>query len=153
PRVVAIQAVSPPERALLPETLELGLWMSRYYFTPLRQVLKHLLPTAIRRTASYKSQAFVRPLYSKEKLRALYLEIKESLPSQAKVLETLLIQKKGMLLSMLIEETQVSLSPIESLAKKGVVQLERIRLDRSPLANQEYFKTSPKPLNKQQQEA
>lgn len=58
-----------------------------------------------------------------------------------------------MLLSELLEETGGSRSPVDTLVKKGFLQLDILRIDRSPLTNEEYFQTRPKKLNPDQAEA
>lgn len=61
--------------------------------------------------------------------------------------------KKGILLTELLEKTQRTKSPIETLEKKGFLLLDIVRVDRSPLINEDYFKTKPKNLNQEQGEA
>lgn len=61
--------------------------------------------------------------------------------------------KKGMLLSKLLEETKGSRSTVNALAKQGFLILDTVKIDRSPLTNEEYFQTKPKTLNHEQAEA
>ena len=61
--------------------------------------------------------------------------------------------RKGILLTELLEKSKCSRSSVEALAKKGLLILDIIRIDRSPLINEEYFQTKPKQLNNEQAEA
>jgi primosomal protein N' (replication factor Y) (superfamily II helicase) len=127
--------------------------MSQYYNTSLRQVLKSLLPASIRNNVSHKEQFFVTRRLSQEKTRAECSALREKHPAQAKVLDVLLAAPKGLLLTELLEKAGVSPSPVEGLAKRDVIQVERVRIDRSPLIGEEYLKTEPKKLNGAQLEA
>ena len=153
PKVLAVHALLSEEELLTDEVFELALWMSRYYHASLRQVLKTVLPASIRAQVPHKEQYFVARAISKEKMREACLLLREKHPSQARVLDVLLMAEKGILLSELLEKAEVSRSPIESLEKQGLLTLEKIRCDRSPLKGEEYFKTEPKLLNAPQAHA
>ncbi|NGX61715.1 MAG: Primosomal protein N' [Chlamydiae bacterium] len=153
PKVLPIGEVVSEQELISEDLFTLAIWMSRYYATPLRRVMKSLLPASIRKNVSHKNQYFVSSLQTKEHLRNLYRELSQTHLSQAKVLEILLPASKGMLLSELLEKGGVSKSPVDTLVKKGVLHLQKIQIDRSPLSGEEYFKTKPKPLHKEQKEA
>ncbi len=153
PKVLPLAAIL-SEHELIGESLfELALWMSRYYGTPLRKVIKSMLPASIRQGLAHKEQYFVKRMQSKEKLRPLCETLREKHPAQAAVLDEMLCAQEGLLLSELLEKSGVSRSPVESLVKKGILQLEQIQIDRSPLIGETYFKTSAKSLNSGQAEA
>jgi primosomal protein N' (replication factor Y) len=52
-----------------------------------------------------------------------------------------------------MEEAGVSRSPIDTLAKQGFLHVDIVRIDRSPLVAEEYFKTKHKKLYAEQQKA
>lgn len=139
--------------ALSPDLIRLALWISTYYATPLSKVLKVMLPSSVRHNMAHKEQFFVMRGKTKEVLREKYKELCEESPSQAKILEVLLMTKKGMLLTELLEKANVSRSPVDTLVKKGLLSIDLVRIDRSPLINEEYFKTFPKKLNEEQTQA
>lgn len=142
------------EEEIVPEDLfELALWMGKYHAAPLFKILKVMLPSAIRKNLSHKEQFFVMRGKTKEFLRQSAIELRESHPAQACVIDIMLLAKKGVLLTELLEKANVSRSPIETLAKKGLLLIENMKLDRSPLVGEEYFKTEPKPLNEEQKKA
>lgn len=149
-KVLPVHAILSEEELLTEELFELAMWMSKYYATSLRQVLNRMLPASVRKNLSHKQQFYVTRTQSKESLRTLCQELRTSHPSQAQVLDILLLTQKGILLTELLEKTGVSRSPVQSLVNKGILHLEQIRIDRSPLIGQEYFKTEPKNLNEQQ---
>lgn len=149
-KVLPIHAVLSEGELITEELFELALWISKYYATPLRQVVMGMLPATVRNTHSHKQQYFVSRLASKEKLRALCLELRERHAAQASVLDVVLQTEKGLLLSELLEKAGVSRSPVETLVNKGALHLEQVRVDRSPLEGQEYFKTAPKTLKPEQ---
>ena len=141
---------SPP----IPEDLfDLALWMSRYYCAPLRDIFKLLLPTSVRKSIALKQQLFVMCGKSKEELRTLCEELRRRTPAQAAVLDVMLQTKKGILLTKLLEMTQGSRSPVDTLVKKGALIVDIVRTDRSPLVGEEYFQTKHKTLNSDQAEA
>lgn len=151
PKVLPLHGFTSEEALISEELFELAAWMSQYYNAPLRQVFKSILPASVRKHGSHKELFFVKRALSKENLRKYCLSLREKHPSQAKVLDVLLLAKDGMLLSELLEKAETSKSPIESLEKSGLITMQKMRIDRSPLINEEYFKTQPKTLNPDQQ--
>lgn len=150
PKVHPIQAILSEDEILSEDLFELALWMSRYYATPLRQVVQRMLPTSVRKNLSHKEQFFVSRIKPKEQLRELCLRLREPHPSQAQVLDIVLQTQKGILLTELLDKAGVSKSPVQTLVNKGILHIELVRVDRSPLSGQEYFRTAPKVLNEQQ---
>lgn len=139
------------EGALIPQDLfELATWISKYYCSPLRQVIKMMLPTSIRENMSAKEQLFVMRAATREQLQEVCIQIRNKSPAQASVLDAMLLIKKGILLTELLERTQVSRSSVDSLVSKGFLTLDTVRIDRSPLLNEEYLPTKPKNLNEDQ---
>ena len=139
------------EEPLLPrELMRLAEWMASYYACPLRKVLKVFLPPSIRDEGE-KRQQFIRSLLAHGELLEMCKTLRSTSPPQARVLEALLNAPKGLLLTELIEKADVSRSPIETLIKKKILIAQLHTIDRSPLANQDYFLTKAKTLNTEQQ--
>lgn len=139
------------EGALSEDLLKLALWISKYYMTPLFQVFQMMVPASVRNTSA-KEQYVVSLTQSKEITRNLCKELREISHSQARVLEVMLTTKKNILLTELLDKAEVSKSPVETLQKKGILSLEKMRLFRSPLSQEEYFSTPPKSLTETQKE-
>lgn len=152
-KVQPILSLLNDEGAVTKELFELAEWMSRYYVTPLRRVLKLILPSSVRGESSAKHQAHVKRLKSPKELVLLCQELQQKHPAQAKVLEALLPHPQGLLLTELLEKAKVTKSPVETLAKKGLIALEEVRIDRSPLEEFEFFPTKAKTLTLEQNSA
>ncbi len=134
------------------ELFKLALWISKYYCCPIGRVLKTILPPTIRdENKTHKMQLYVKPLLSQEKLKELCLSLRGKSSSQAKVIDLLLEKPKGLFLSEILERAAVSQSPVNTLAKKGVLQAQEVQVDRSPVFAHEFFPTKPKCLGKEQQ--
>lgn len=132
------------------DLFELALWMARYYCTPLRQVLKILIPASIRTEVKPKEQLFVMRGKTRDELQELCRQLRNTHSAQADVLDVMLTVTKGILLTELLEKTKGSRSPVDTLAKKGALVVDIVRIDRSPLINEEYFQTKAKQLNPEQ---
>jgi primosomal protein N' (replication factor Y) (superfamily II helicase) len=147
-RTSLIQEMGP---ASIPsDLLKLGIWISNYYCSPFYKVLKQLLPPSIRSGMEEKQQLFVKPLLSRPEMSEL---CQKKTGAQRDILDALLQAPKGILLTELLEKTGASRSPLTTLAKQGVVSLSPLTIDRSPLAEHEFFPTKPKILSLEQQNA
>ncbi|NGX58179.1 MAG: Primosomal protein N' [Chlamydiae bacterium] len=135
------------------DLFELGLWMAKYYGAPLRNIFKVMLPSSVRKEAKHKEQLYVMRGQTREQLRELCIELRKKSPGQAQILDGMLNVKKGILLTELLELTNGTRSQVKSLVKKGALVMDIVRVDRSPLVNEDYFRTSPKELNHEQQHA
>lgn len=156
PDFTPVQGISSilSEQELIPDDLfDLAFWISQYYCAPLSQVIKIILPASVRKQTAHKQQLYVMRAKSKEVLQIYCKEIRNKYPAQAEVLDILLQTKKGILLSELLEQTEGSRSPIDTLVKKKYLLVDIVRIDRSPLVNEEYFKTKAKALNDDQAKA
>ncbi|MFY7842952.1 MAG: replication restart helicase PriA [Rhabdochlamydiaceae bacterium] len=132
------------------ELMILCEWLSRYYCTSLRKVIKIILPPIIRKDGKSKIQLFVKPLISKTELADILSKRKS--PAQNKILDVILSHPKGLLLSQLLEKAQTSRSPVDQLVKDNILSLSFLEIDRSLGKNIEYFKTKAKALNGEQEE-
>lgn len=149
--VKAIANILSPLPLVSDDLFELGLWMSRYYCAPLRDIFKMFLPAGVRRGMAAKQQLFVKRGKSKEEICQLCIDLRlKNKAAQVAILEVMLKASKGLFLTELLEETQGSRSTVETLAKKGWLILEKVQVDRSPLVDEEYFMTKSKTLNAEQ---
>lgn len=136
-----------------PDLFQLALWIASYYSSPLRDIFRILLPPGVRKGMAPKEQLFVMRGKTKEELCTICTTLRTKKPAQAAILDAMLPVKKGILLSELLEKTKGSRSTVNTLAKQGYLVLDTVRLDRSPLVNEEYFMTKHKKLNSSQAEA
>lgn len=153
PKVLPIENVLSDDELINDELFDLALWVARYYCSSLSQVFKVMLPGIIRKDTKHKEQLFVMRGKTKEQLREVCENLRNKQSAQADVLDIMLNVKKGILLSELLEQTGGSRSPVDTLAKAGYLMLDIVRVDRSPLVKEEYFKTKPKQLNEEQSNA
>jgi primosomal protein N' (replication factor Y) len=150
-KVQPIKEVLSEEALIGPDLFCLADWMSRYYCTSFRKILKVLLPATIRKETQEKEQLFVRRLLPPKKLAKLTITLRENHPSQAKILDAIIKRPKGILLTELLEESGTSRSPVTTLEKDGILKIDKLQIDRSPLEDMEFFPTKPKVLSDEQQ--
>lgn len=134
------------------ELFQLAGWISYYYCTPLRKVLKTILPSGVRGKSRNKEQLLIKPAVSIDQLASHCDSLRRQSPTQALVLDALLKSPKGILLSRLLETTHVTRSPIDTLIRKKLLLCQKVQIDRSILSGEEYFPTKPKVLNIEQRE-
>lgn len=152
PKIQSIHSMS-DKKIITDDLLKLASWMSEYYCTPMNRVLKTILPSTIRKKDHHKEQFFISRKKSKEELASYCSHIRNKAHKQAVILDEMLQVEKGIFLSELLEKTNSSRSSVDSLVNEGLLSLELVRVDRSPLQNEEYFPTKHKTLNLQQSEA
>lgn len=150
PKVKAIERLISETELISDDLFELSLWMAKYYCAPMRDVLQIMLPAIVRKEAKHKEQLFVMRAQTRELLKTHCEKVRNTHSAQADVLDVMLKVKKGILLSELLHETQGSRSPVDTLTKQGYLIVDVVRVDRSPLVNEEYFQTKPKQLNEEQ---
>ena len=153
PNVQEIREVLTEESLISEDLFELANWVSNYYCTPLRKVLHVILPATIRKETKAKEQLFVKRGLSPSQLAEHCRVLQQKNPAQAKILEVLLKSPKGILLTDLLEQSGCSKSPVETLAKKKLLSLETVQINRSPLEDLEFFQTKPKVLKDEQRKA
>ena len=117
------------EESLTTELMGLAKWMSEYYLTPYQKVLTTLLPSSLKKKTEKEEQYFVEKKGTIHQLIDAASAITNPLNPQKKILETLLIHAKGIYLSKLMEITQVSKSPVDTLVKKGLLEVKKIEVD------------------------
>jgi primosomal protein N' (replication factor Y) len=141
------------EESLTADLMGLAKWMSEYYLTPYQKVLTTLLPSSLKKKTEKEEQYFVERRGTIQQLIDAASAITSPLNPQKKVLETLLLHTSGLYLSKLIEIAQVSKSPIDTLVKKGLLEIRKIEVDRSYFHHEDFIKGEPKMFNGEQQAA
>lgn len=131
------------------ELFELALWMAKYYCCSLGRVLKTMLPAGVRKNTEQKTQLEVRRLKSRDEIIDIIKLMTGT--SQAAVLEVMLKVRKGIFLSELLEKADCSRSVVDTLVMKGFLELKKLRGDL--LDEHEYFRSLPKKLGREQQDA
>lgn len=153
PKVFPIHEILSETAIITEDLFQLGLWMAKYYTTPLHKVIKSIIPATVRKLTKPKEQLFVMRAKTRQELivECKALRIQNSL--HAEIIDVMLQVNKGILLTELMEKANISRSPVETLVKKGLLSIHPVRVERSPFVDEEYFKTKPKPLHPEQQNA
>lgn len=151
--VLPIRRIMTESDIIPPDLCELAFWMAKYYCCSFYQVIKVIMPASIRKNMQPKQQLFVMRGRTREELKKICEDIRNKHSAQAAVLDVMLKVKKGILLTELLENTKGTRSPVDTLAKKGHLIVDIVRIDRSPLIKEEYFQTKPKNLNEDQTES
>jgi primosomal protein N' (replication factor Y) (superfamily II helicase) len=148
--VKSIASVLSDSPLITKDLFQLAQWMARYYCSSFQEIFRSFLPPAIRKGMSAKEQLFVMRVKTREETRQLCANLQNPKPMHAAILEAILPVTKGMFLSELLEKSKGTRQAINSLVKQGILQLEKVSVDRSPLIEEEYFKTKRKILNEEQ---
>lgn len=148
-----IAEVLSPEPLLTPELFDLAVWMAGYYCAPLAYVLKTVLPSSVRGKAKEKLQLFVSRARSRDALAEICAQMRARSPAQAQALDVMLLARKGMLLTELLEEADVTQATVKALEQKGHLSISKVSIDRSPFVDEEYIKTKAKHLTGEQGQA
>jgi primosomal protein N' (replication factor Y) len=131
--------------------LELANWMAQYYCCSLYKVFKCMIPSAMREEIKPKTDVFLSLAKSKKEIAILCSSLKIN-PAQIKILHEMLKHKKGIFLKELLEKTNVSKSPIDSLITKQIIKATEIVKSKEELIlDEEFFPTTAKILNEEQQ--
>ncbi len=138
---------------LKPDQIRLAKWISEYYCASLRKVLKLFIPSSVKGKATEKHQYFISLTLPLSKLKSICADLRQKHPSQAKILDVFLKHPKGLLLSELLQLTNTSKSPIDSLIKKQILTQKKIHIDRTELLDHEFFISHAKKLNDEQKSA
>lgn len=153
PKLQLIREVVNDQELLTPDLFRLALWISEYYCAPLTKVMKSLLPASIRKEGKHKEQLYVMRKKTRSELQEYIIENRNRYSAQCSVLDEMLKVTKGILLTELLENTGGTRSPVDTLVKKGLLGIDIVRVDRSPLMGEDYFLTGPKLLNSEQKHA
>lgn len=148
-----ILSIESPDIVVSKDLFKLAEFVSAYYATSLRKVFHIILPSTLRTNIREKKQFFVQRRISCKKMISLCASLRESAPSQAKLLDTLLRFPKGLLATELLAKSDCPRSSLLALESKGVLQMRQIYIDRSILEKEEFFPTLPKTLYVEQKVA
>ncbi|MBS0622918.1 MAG: primosomal protein N' [Verrucomicrobia bacterium] len=141
------------EEQLPSDLTKLAKWIASYYACTETAVMRSFLPSNIRQQKGRKEQLKVSLAKPHECIRQSTIELQEKAPAQARLLEVLLQAKHPPLLTELLELANSCRSAVAALEKKGLLQMRSVVIDRSLLADADYFPTRPKSLNSFQQNA
>ncbi|MEO6654894.1 MAG: primosomal protein N' [Pyrinomonadaceae bacterium] len=148
-RIKDIIAVTDDEPLITPEILKLTQWTADYYASFWGEMLKAALPAGI-------NSEKVRPKRRKavRLLSAVTDDLDKPLTDQQQWIIDLLTSKGGeMLFTDVLEQADVGASPLNTLAKRGIVEVYVQDVMRDPLANAEFPGRDDFTLTEEQQAA
>lgn len=150
--VKPIDRILDPVPFIAEDLLQVAHWMSGYYCTPLSIILPSLVPSAIKNTR-HKEQYLVSRLKTRQEIAEELVTIRKKSHPQSEILDYMLKAEGKVFLTELLENTHTSRASLNTLVTKGILHLEKARIDRSPLTDEEYFKSKPKILTEEQNRA
>ncbi len=148
-RLKPIDSLIDPEPLVTPRLIALARWMAKYYGTPLEQIIRSLLPGAVRQeTHSAKTRqvaALVR-MPEEEELERL----SRRAPRQHTILQ--LLEASGPMALTDLGGTSVRPS-VKALQQAGYVEVRQEEVRRDPDAGEEFLESKPHELNPGQRNA
>ena len=144
PRLRVLTAIEDDVPFFSPVLLKLASWMAQYFFAPPENVLRCILPAAVRNPgAKARVQLYV------EAVQPPPPDAETPTPRQAEVLAGI-IRVGGGWLSALPKEFSCTEGVIRALEKKKLVTVEPLQRRRDPLARRRVLPTTPLPLAPEQ---
>lgn len=129
--------------------LKLSQWIAAYYLCPVRQVLRTMLPEAVRnKPESFLSDSHIS--LAKTPTPEEFEKLARTAPIQARIIELLQGHGGEATLSFLRKHLPRATQVIHILAKKGIVTRSEIRLERDPFAEEEFLPSAPLTLTEEQ---
>lgn len=141
------------EETLSEEKIELARWMARKYFCNVSECIKLML------TPGTRSKDVNKRVTDKE-LNFIFLNVDKSVvdisslrgEKQKKVLEFIL-KNEGFTIPEIMEFTSSNRVTINSLVKKGLIKIEKQKIERNPIALKKVDKSQNLELTQEQKEA
>jgi len=151
PQLKEIRSLVLDKPLVQPNIMELAVWMAEYYVSPLSQVLKTILPGAVRKDGlQFREQLIATPLMKKkevEKRPELKLTEKQELTFD------ILLEQGTQPVSSLAQAAGVTTSVIHKLREKGLISVETGTLRRDPHEQDTILPSAPLTCTDEQKEA
>jgi len=121
--VKAVVEIVDPEPLLTPDLLDLAIWMSRYYVTPIGQVFEAILPAAVKKGAGFKT---VQLVVRTEKPES---DVGRILSKQRRILDRLAEAGAALAPRELARQAGCTIAVIKSLEEKGLVRIDTRQME------------------------
>lgn len=140
PRYLDAMVDEPGKPMFTPHMLELSRWVADYYGGSLGQALNTAVPASVRRKGGRRTIVVVKPNVSVEEgaVIAENLIASPATQKQGRALKTLITFAEDITPSRLASRLGITLSPIRTLARNGLVRYERV-----PIKTHEVFDPTP----------
>ncbi len=136
-----------PEPLITPKLMELGKWIANYYNAPMEQVMRSLLPEAVRQESHSEKTRKVVCIDQKPDDESLE-KLSKRAPRQHLILA--LLDAAGGRMAMTDLGGGSVTGSIKSLAKNGYVKVEEEAVRRDPDEGEEFLEDKPLTLNSEQ---
>ena len=134
--------------------LELGRWMAEYYCCSREQAVRALLPSAVRSGKVKHKTLRIFSIADTEKAEQFVIENNDKKRSAGQLrIVKLLLANQGVAQEHLMQQAEVSMSPINTLLKKGLLAEEKRVVRNDPFADITVIRTEPLKPNPEQQQA
>ena len=132
--------------------VKLAHWIADYYVCAVRQVLRAMLPEAVRsKPASFLSDSEISLL--RHPTEQEWTQLRKVAPIRARVLDLVIAQGGKATLSTLRKEYPRATQTIPALVSAGFVARAEIRVERDPFGEEEFLPSVPHELTEEQQKA
>lgn len=132
--------------------LRLARWIADYYLVPYHQVLRTMLPQAVRaRPETFLTDSRVHLV--KEPPAEVFERMSRCAPMQARVLDMLRVAGGELALSSMRRDLPRAAAVIKPLLKAGWITRSEARIERDPFQDEEFIPSEPLRLTTEQQEA
>ena len=134
------------------DLLKLARWISDYYLCPIRQVLRTMLPQAVReKPESFLSDSHLKLLQMPD--AAAMEKLTKSAPIQARIIEMLHAQGGEGTLSQIRKELPRASQILPVLIKKGLITRAEVRVERDPFSDEEFVQNAEHEFTEEQKVA
>jgi primosomal protein N' (replication factor Y) len=135
-----------------PGLLRLARWIADYYIVPPHQVLRTMLPQAVRtKPETFLSDSRLQLLQTPDAEK--WEKLQKTAPLQIRILDLLKSAGGEMRLSELRRELPQASTVIKALLKNGWISRSELRVERDPFQNEEFMPSAPLQFTDEQQSA
>ncbi len=135
-----------------PALLKLARWMAEYYLVSPHQVLRTMLPQAVReKPGSFVMDSHLKLL--KEPPPDVFEKMRGKAPMQARILDILISSKGEATLSHIRREVPRAATILPPLIKAGWISRSEVRAERDPFENEEFLPSQALTFTEEQQAA
>ncbi len=129
--------------------LKMANWMATYYLCPVRQILRTMLPEAVRsKPESFLSDSHI-TLVGKPSADEI-AKLHKAAPVQARIIDLLQANGNESTLSYLRKQLPRATQVIHVLVNKGLVTRSEVRVERDPFQEEEFLPSAPLTLTEEQ---
>lgn len=151
-RLKEIAALIGQRPMFTPALLKLARWMADYYLVAPHQVLRTMLPQAVReKPGSFVTDSHLKLV--KSPAPEVWEKLQQRAPMQARVIEVLRSFKGEATLSQIRRDVPRATALLQPLLKAGWITRSEVRVERDPFQDETFLPSAPHVLTAEQQAA